>query len=116
MSATELFIWLLSMTSFDRGKICLPYAALVAPQVSNLNYKENKSELAWFQTLYHRYLMNKKKYVDVIPPQKGNIDDSQKGNNVETRITRDRVGLFGPCFFRVVEGVSADFLRPRLTP
>ena len=32
--------------------------------------------------------------VDVIPPQKGNINDSQKGNNVETRITREREGLF----------------------
>ena len=50
--------------------------------------------------------------VDVIPPQKGNIDDSQKGNNVETRITRERVDLFDPCFFRVVGGVNADFLRP----
>ena len=34
---------------FDHGSICLLFA-LVAPQVSNLNYKVNKSELAWFQT------------------------------------------------------------------
>ena len=86
------------MTSFDRGKICLPYAALVAPQVSNLNYKENKSELAWFQTLYHRYLMNKKKYVDVIPPQKGNIDDSQKGNNVDTEYLPNHWVFLDPVF------------------
>ena len=25
--------------------------------------------------------------VDVIPPQKGNVDDSKKGNNVKTQIS-----------------------------
>ena len=30
---------------------------------------------------------NKKKYVDIIPPQKGTIVDSEKGTNVETWIS-----------------------------
>ena len=54
--------------------------------------------------------------VDVIPPQKGTIVDSEKGTNVETWITRERVDLFDPCFFRVVGGVDDDFLRPWSTP
>ena len=37
---------------------------------------------------------NKKKYVDVIPPQKGTIVDSEQGTNVEMLITREWVDLF----------------------
>ena len=66
----------------DHGLFCLLFA-LVEPQVSNLNYKVKQSQLPWFQTL-SQVSNEQKKYVDVIPPQKGPFVDSEKGTNVET--------------------------------
>ena len=58
-------------------------------QISNFNYKVNKYQLPWFENVC----------VDVIPHQKGNSNDKQKGNKVDNYYLLNQWAFLDPVFF-----------------